>query len=68
VRANGRLTKRRSCSRRLWLRAHGTSGWSLTIHRRLPAGAYKVWARSLDRAFNREGLTRRNTRTFRIKR
>jgi hypothetical protein len=67
VRANGQLTKSRSCSRRVWLRARGTSAWKLTIHRRLPRGYYKVWARGIDRAFHTEHVTRRNTRTFRIK-
>ena len=68
LRANGRFTKPRSCSRRVWLRAHGTRTWTLTVKRHLPVGFYKVWARSVDRAFNREGITRRNTRTFRIRR
>jgi hypothetical protein len=67
VKANGKLTKPRSCSRRVWLRPRGTSAWKLVIHRRLPAGFYKVWARSVDRAFNRERISRRNTRTFRIR-
>jgi hypothetical protein len=67
VNARGKLTKPRSCARRLWLRARGTSSWKLVIRRRLPSGFYKVWARSVDRAFNREHVTRRNTRTFRIR-
>jgi hypothetical protein len=68
LRANGKFTKARSCSKRVWLRARGTTSWTLTVKRRLPVGFYKVWARSVDRAFNREGITRRNTRTFRIRR
>jgi hypothetical protein len=67
VRSGRRFTRARSCSKRLWLTARGTSSWRLVIRRRLPAGHYKMWARSTDRAFNRERVTRRTTRTFVIR-
>jgi hypothetical protein len=67
VRSNRRFTRARSCSKRVWLAARGTSSWRLVIRRRLSAGHYKMWARSTDRAFNRERVSRRTTRTFVIR-
>jgi hypothetical protein len=49
VQANGRLSRRRGCTRWLELRAHGTRSWSLALKARLPRGRYLVRARAVDK-------------------
>jgi len=44
------------CTRTRYLRAKGTSSWSLTLHRRLPAGRYVVWTRAVDKADNTDAV------------
>jgi hypothetical protein len=50
VQANGRLSRRRGCSRRLELRARGTRSWKLALKAKLPRGRYVVRVRSVDKA------------------
>jgi len=55
----GRLSRRRSCTRRIpFVRPHGRRAFSLTV-RRLRAGRYRVLARAVDRAGNRATIARR---------
>jgi hypothetical protein len=49
VQANGRLSHRRGCSRRLELRARGTRSWKLGLKAKLPRGRYLVRARAIDK-------------------
>jgi hypothetical protein len=53
VQANGRLSRRRGCSRRLELRARGTRSWKLALKAKLPRGRYVVRVRSVDKAGHR---------------
>jgi hypothetical protein len=55
LRADGRLTARRSCRRPVLLRAAGTARWRLAKSVHLPRGRYGVWALGVDAAGNREG-------------
>ena len=49
---HGKLTKARKCSQPLFLKAKGTSNWSLSLARKLPKGTYKIQARAVDAAGN----------------
>ena len=48
----GDFGRARRCGDRRWLRASGTEAWRLRLRARLPRGAYRVTARSLDAAGN----------------
>ena len=61
--ASGRLGKARSCSHRRYLRAHGTSRWSVRFAHRLPRGHYTAWVRARDAA----GNARTNTKRFAVR-
>lgn len=61
VKANGRLTKRRSCSKPVWLRAKGTTKWSLSVKRRLKRGKYSIRVRARDGAGNRQAKPARRS-------
>jgi hypothetical protein len=52
--ARGRLGKKRACSKRVWLRAKGTSAWRLRLSFKppLPRGTYVLQARGRDAAGN----------------
>ncbi|MEA2135540.1 MAG: hypothetical protein QOC68_3449 [Solirubrobacteraceae bacterium] len=54
VARNGRLTGARSCSKPVWLRAKGTTSWTLSTKRRLPRGTYTIQLRARDAAGNRQ--------------
>jgi hypothetical protein len=54
VAAGGKLTTARSCSRPVWLKAKGTTYWSLSTKRRLPRGTYTIQVRARDAAGNRQ--------------
>jgi hypothetical protein len=51
--ANGRLSRKRGCSRWVELRARGTRTWKLQLRARLPRGAYRVRARAVDKLAHR---------------
>src|SRR4051794_6467014 len=53
VQANGRLSRRRGCSRWLELRARGTRFWKLGLKAPLPRGRYVVRARAVDKLGHR---------------
>jgi hypothetical protein len=57
VLANGRLSRKRGCSRAADLRARGTRSWKLQLKTRLPAGAYRIRVRSVDKAGHRSNTT-----------
>jgi dienelactone hydrolase len=48
LRANGRLTKARSCLRPVELRARGTRHWHLSRRQRVPRGRYSVRSDAVD--------------------
>lgn len=52
VSAAGRLGRAQSCARRRYLRARGTSHWTLRLRRRLPRGRYVAAIRARDAAGN----------------
>ena len=65
VAANGRLTKARKCSKRLFLRAKGKGAWTLRLARKLPRGRYTIVVRAVDGAGNRQAKLA--TRTLRVR-
>ena len=54
VKANGKLTPARSCSRPVYLTAKGTQTWSFSKRVRLARRSHLVFARATDKAGNRE--------------
>jgi hypothetical protein len=60
---SGRLGKARSCSHRRYLRARGTSRWSVRFSHRLPRGHYAAWVRGHDAA----GNGRTNVKRFSVR-
>jgi hypothetical protein len=50
--ANGKLTSARRCTQPVFLKATGTTSWSLATKRPLARGAYTVQVRARDRAGN----------------
>jgi hypothetical protein len=65
VASNGRLTKARRCSKRLFLRAKGKGAWTLRLARKLPRGRYAILVRAVDGAGNRQAKLA--TRTLRVR-
>jgi hypothetical protein len=61
---SGRLGPVRSCARTRYLRARGTTRFTLRRRVRLPRGAYNVWTRALDR----DGTVERKARTRNLRR
>lgn len=53
LRANGRLSTRRRCTKPAFLRANGTTHWTLTSRRRVLPGRFLVTVRVTDAAGNR---------------
>jgi hypothetical protein len=67
LKPNGRFTGRRSCLRTVYIRAKGTTRWTLAT-RRLPRGHYKVWVRGVDARGNVERKNRkRNFHRFTVR-
>jgi Quinohemoprotein amine dehydrogenase, alpha subunit domain III len=50
----GRLTGARRCSKPVFLKAKGTTRWTLSTKRRLPPGTYTIQVRARDAAGNRQ--------------
>jgi hypothetical protein len=50
--SSGKLGRTQSCSHRRYLRAHGTSHWSVRLRHRLPRGRYVAVIRARDAAGN----------------
>jgi hypothetical protein len=68
VTAAGRLTRPRSCARPVLLTASGHTAWKLSLRVHLPAGSYRVEARGVDTAGNRERPSGRgNTLKLRVR-
>ena len=65
VTASGALTRARSCAKPVWLKAKGTTAWSLTTKRRLPRGTYAVQVRARDAAGNRQARATKRTQRVR---
>jgi hypothetical protein len=67
LQSNGGFGRRVSCSRRVFLRAHGTKSWSFSRRRSFPRARYRAWVRSVDAAGNVELAGRDNTTSFRVR-
>jgi hypothetical protein len=52
VASSGKLGSARKCSKPSFLRAKGTTTWSLSLNRKLPHAKYTVLARARDAAGN----------------
>jgi hypothetical protein len=66
LKANGRFAKRGSCHKFLYISARRRGNkWSFTTRRRVPAGDYRVRAKAIDAAGNRERPGKR-TNTVRL--
>jgi hypothetical protein len=50
LQASGRFGAKRSCLRTQYLKARGTTRWTLARKARLPRGSYLVWSRAIDSA------------------
>jgi hypothetical protein len=61
------LTRRRSCRKPVVMRARGVGTWKLRVRHRLPRGRYRVAARAVDMAGNRERAAARNKVSFRVR-
>jgi hypothetical protein len=61
VARSGKLAPARSCAKPLWLKAKGTTRWSLSTKRRLPRGAYTIQLRARDVAGNRQAKAVKRT-------
>jgi hypothetical protein len=61
VAASGKLTSARKCSRPVFLKAKGTTTWSLTTKRRLGPGTYTIQVRARDAAGNRQATAAKRT-------
>jgi hypothetical protein len=59
--AAGGLTKARSCSKPVWLKAKGTTAWTFATKRRLPRGTYAIQVRARDAAGNRQAAVATRT-------
>jgi hypothetical protein len=57
VLANGRLSRRRGCSRWLELKARGTTSWKLQLKARLLRGRYVLRARAVDKLGRRSHVS-----------
>ncbi len=51
---SGNLSSRGSCGHTHWMRAKGKGRWSFQVPKGLPRGRYRLHARAVDRAGNRE--------------
>jgi hypothetical protein len=68
LKRNGHFTPKRSCAKRVLLRAKGRRTWSFSTKKQLPRGKYRVTASARDGAGNAEKpVFRRNTVTFRVR-
>jgi hypothetical protein len=61
VTAGGKLGKARGCSRPLFLKAKGTTAWSLRLKRKLPRASYTVLVRARDAAGNLQSKAAKRT-------
>ena len=67
LRADGYLSKPRSCHRTSYLLARGTTSWRFSASAHLPAGSYKAWSRAVDASANVERKSAaRNLTRFRV--
>jgi hypothetical protein len=62
VDSSGNLGAAASCGTPHWMMAKGTSHWRFDIHKRLPAGRYRLRRSAVDAAGNREGPARMDLR------
>jgi hypothetical protein len=65
VDAGGKLTGARSCTKPVWLKAKGTTRWSLSFKRPLPRATYTIQVRALDVAGNRQATAAKRTQRVR---
>ena len=57
--SKGKFTPKRNCRRPILLAAKGTSKWSFRIHVHLKRGTYRIVARGVDQAGNKEKPNRK---------
>ncbi|MEA2439713.1 MAG: hypothetical protein QOH76_1137, partial [Thermoleophilaceae bacterium] len=67
LRSRARLTRRRSCSKPLWVRAKGTKRWSFKLRGPVQPGSYRIVVRAIDRKGHRERPGRAGTMRFRVR-
>jgi hypothetical protein len=61
VASSGKLGSARKCSRPVFLRAKGTTSWSLSVKRKLPHAKYTILVRARDAAGNLQAKAGRRT-------
>ena len=61
VTRSGALTRKRACSRAVFLAAKGTTSWSLSTKRKLPRGTYTIRVRARDAAGNLQAQPAKRT-------
>jgi hypothetical protein len=61
----GKLTSARRCSQPVWLKATGTTSWSLSTTRGLPRGTYTIQVRARDVAGNLQAAAMKRTQRVR---
>jgi len=61
VTRSGALTRKRACSRAVFLAAKGTTSWSLAAKRKLPRGTYTIRVRARDAAGNLQARAAKRT-------
>ena len=57
--ADGGFSKRRSCTKAIYLPATGLTSWKLKARARLRPGRYEVWSQAVDTSGNRESKRHR---------
>jgi carboxypeptidase family protein len=65
VTRSGRLSRARACGKPVWLKAAGTTRWTLSTKRKLPRGLYTVRVRARDVAGNVQTSTAKRTKRIR---
>ncbi len=61
VASSGKLGRARKCSKPVFLKARGTTAWSLSVKRRLPHGKYTILVRARDAAGNLQAKAAKRT-------
>jgi hypothetical protein len=65
VTRSGKLSRARACGKPVWLKARGTTSWSLAPKRKLPRGTYTLRVRARDIADNVQSRAAKRTRRIR---
>jgi hypothetical protein len=65
--SRGTLTQGRRCRRPVLIRTRGTTRWRLHVRGSLPPGRYRLVARGIDAAGNKERPRRSNSTHVRVR-